>query len=243
MGRATELNPVSFPVSKRILKGSLLNARYLMRFNDLCPTMDWSVWNEIEPILIEVGVNPILSVIPDNRDPKLMIDPPVPDFWDRVRNCQVRGWTIGLQGYQHLYVNGKSGILCLNLRSEFAGLKYAEQYEKLSRGLEIFAREGVRADTWVAPVHSFDWVTLSALNALGIRIISDGLSAAPYRDFLGNVWVPQQFASTRRMPLGVWTYCYHSNDLSCSELQRFKNTEQSPLVLASGSRFAFTCGG
>jgi len=102
-------------------------ARYLIRFDDICPTIDWYIWNEIETMLISANVSPILAVIPDNRDPKLMVDPPVADFWQRVREWQKRGWTIGLHGYQHIYVNNNSGILSLNKRSEFAGLSYDGQ--------------------------------------------------------------------------------------------------------------------
>jgi peptidoglycan/xylan/chitin deacetylase (PgdA/CDA1 family) len=197
-------------------------ARYLLRFDDMCPTMDWSLWNEVEGLLIEAGVKPILAVIPDNRDPKLMVDPPSPVFWDRVRSWQARGWAIGIHGYQHTYVNAEPGILRLNRRSEFAGLSYEEQLEKLRKGLEVFEREGVHADAWVAPGHSFDWVTVSALTALGIRTISDGMALAPFRDPQGNAWVPQQFANMRPMPFGVWTYCYHLEGLTPAAMTLFR---------------------
>jgi peptidoglycan/xylan/chitin deacetylase (PgdA/CDA1 family) len=197
-------------------------AHYLLRFDDMCPTMDWSLWDEVEGLLLEAGVKPILAVIPDNRDPMLMVDPPSPVFWDRVRTWQARGWSIGLHGYQHTYVNAEPGILRLNQRSEFAGLSYEEQFEKLRKGLEVFEREGVHADAWVAPAHSFDWVTVSALAALGIRTISDGMALAPYRDPQGNVWIPQQFANMRAMPLGVWTYCYHLVDLTPEAMVLFR---------------------
>ena len=186
--------------------------------------MDWSIWDALEPLLIEQGVRPILGVVPDNRDPKLMVTPPASDFWDRVRGWQARGWTIGLHGYQHRYVNAEPGILRLNRQSEFAGLSYGEQYEKLRLGLAIFSSEGVRADVWIAPAHSFDWVTVSALNALGIRLISDGFAFSPYHDLQGTTWVPQQFASMRAMPLGVWTFCCHPNRLSREGFLKFKHS-------------------
>jgi hypothetical protein len=196
--------------------------RYLLRFDDMCPTMNWALWNELEGLLIEADVKPILAVIPDNRDSKLMIDPPAPDFWDRVRSWQARGWAIALHGYQHTYVNAESGILRLNKRSEFAGLGYEKQLEKLRKGLEVFEREGVRADAWVAPAHSFDWVTVSALSAMGIHTISDGMALSPYRDPHGNIWIPQQFASMRPMPFGVWTYCYHLESLTPPAMNQFR---------------------
>jgi hypothetical protein len=114
--------------------------------------------------------------------------------------------------------------LRLNRQSEFAGLNYDEQYEKLRLGLAIFSREGVRADAWIAPAHSFDWVTVSALSALGIRIISDGFAFSPYRDAQGSTWIPQQFATMRRMPFGVWTFCYHPNCLSPEGFKQFRRS-------------------
>jgi len=197
-------------------------ARYLVRFDDICPTMNWSNWDEMEQILVETGIRPILAVVPDNRDPKLMQDPPEPAFWDRVRAWQARGWTIALHGYQHTYINAEPGLLGLNRQSEFAGLGYEEQLGKLRNGLAVFAREGVRVDAWVAPSHSFDWVTVAALEAVGIRTVSDGMGLAPFRDPLGSIWVPQQFANLRPMPFGIWTFCYHLDSFTASDLAAFR---------------------
>lgn len=184
--------------------------------------MDWSLWDQVEGLLVEAGVKPILAVIPDNQDPRLLVAPPSPVFWDRVRSWQARGWSIGLHGYQHTYVNKDPGILRLNRKSEFAGLGYSEQVEKLQKGLEVFEREGVHADAWVAPAHSFDWVTVSALSALGIRTISDGMALSPYQDRQGNLWIPQQFANMRPMPFGVWTFCYHLEDFTPKAMVTFR---------------------
>lgn len=195
-----------------------MSARYLLRFDDLCPTMDWAAWEPVEAMLVAQGVKPILAVVPDNRDPRLMVAPPAADFWERVRGWQARGWAIGLHGWQHTYVNREPGLLRLNPFSEFAGLDYAEQHEKLSLGLARFAREGVRADAWVAPAHSFDAVTVLALKELGLPVISDGMAFRPFRDGAGVVWVPQQFARMRAMPWGLWTFCYHLNGSSAADL-------------------------
>jgi predicted deacetylase len=201
--------------------------QYLIRFDDICPSMNWTVWEEIEAHLVRLGIRPILAVVPDNRDPGLEVAAPRGDFWDRVRAWQDRGWSIALHGYQHTYVNAEPGILKLNARSEFAGLSFEAQLEKLELGLGIFARHGVRAEAWVAPSHSFDWNTVKALDALGIRTISDGFALRPFRTQPGIVWVPQQFAGMRRMPLGIWTFCCHLNGLTregvaafCRDLER-----------------------
>ena len=96
--------------------------QYLLRFDDICPTMNWDVWRDIERLMVIRHVIPILSVVPDNRDPKLMVDPPSNDFWPRVREWQARGWGIGVHGHQHVYVNKSAGIMGITSQSEFAGL-------------------------------------------------------------------------------------------------------------------------
>jgi predicted deacetylase len=189
-----------------------MSVKFLLRFDDMCPTINWAIWQKLEDVMIEEGVRPILSVIPDNQDPTLHEGEPNERFWDRVRAWQARGWTIGLHGYQHRYVSKNAGIVGLKPYSEFAGVPLAEQQAKLKQALQIFAREGVRADCWVAPAHSFDENTVQTLASLGVRTISDGLALYPHRDSQNVMWVPQQLWRFRAVPFGVWTVCIHSKD-------------------------------
>src|ERR1051326_9565196 len=87
------------------------NKQFLLRFDDICPTMRWDMWSEIEKRLIQYDIKPILAVVPDNRDPVLQVDRPRRDFWVRVRRWQEQGWTIALHGYQHLYVAKAGGLV------------------------------------------------------------------------------------------------------------------------------------
>jgi predicted deacetylase len=199
-----------------------MSARFLIRFDDICPTLNWKVWQEIERILIEEDVKPILAVIPDNQDPQLLEDSPDEHFWDRVRAWQARGWTIGLHGYRHQYVTQDSGIMGVNKFSEFAGLPLEEQRAKLEKAVEIFAHEGVHPDVWVAPAHSFDANTVRALVSVGINTISDGSSLYPHRDAQGVFWVPQQLWNLRPVPFGVWTVCIHYQDAPYTDLVKFR---------------------
>lgn len=192
-------------------------AKYLVRFDDICPTMNWDVWDRVEEILVAEGINPILAVIPNNGDPKMMISPPRPDFWERVRGWQARGWTIGLHGNDHRYVTPEAGIVGLNRRSEFAGLSFKVQEAKIASGLAKFEAEGVRADLFIAPAHSFDRTTLEALKHHGITTVSDGFYVRCVRRY-GVTFVPQQLWDFRRMPFGVWTICHHHNDFTPSRL-------------------------
>lgn len=195
--------------------------RYLVRFDDICPTMNWAVWWEVESALVEEDVAPILAVVPDNRDPDLAFDWPEPRFWDHVRRWQRRGWTIGLHGYRHCYETDDAGIIGRNRYSEFAGLSRAGQGQKIAAALEIFAQEGVAPDIWVAPAHSFDALTLEELAEQGLRAVSDGYSLLPYVDAYGLLWVPQQLGGFRRMPFGLWTVCLHHNRWAAREVSEF----------------------
>lgn len=200
-----------------------MGAQYIVRFDDLCPTMNWAVWQQVEEALIDAGVCPLLAVVPDNRDPELMREAADPFFWPKVRQWQKRGWTIGLHGYQHVYETPNAGIIGRNRYSEFAGLPYETQVAKLHKAMTIFAREGVRPDVWVAPAHSFDEATLAALVQCGLKTVSDGYAAFPYRGERGIFWIPQQLGRFRKMPLGVWTVCLHHNRWKAEDLQRFRD--------------------
>src|SRR5688572_26098530 len=156
------------------------DTQYLLRFDDICPTMNWSLWAEIENMLVERRLKPILAVVPDNRDPALRVDSPAEDFWDRVRGWRDRGWTIALHGFQHRYVSRNAGMVAIRKKSEFAGLLAEEQREKLRRGMEIFEREGVAPRVWIAPGNTFDATTVSLLPNFGIRVISAGYFQFPY---------------------------------------------------------------
>lgn len=195
-------------------------ARYIVRFDDFCPTMNWQVWDQLEPVLHHHGVKPIVAVVPDNQDPHLMVEAPRADFWPRVRGWQRAGWTIALHGYQHRYETSHAGLMGINGFSEFAGLPDSVQQHKLSQALQIFAREGVRADAWVAPAHSFDANTVRLLLKAGIHIISDGFFGRAVQH-LGATWIPQQFWRFRPLPAGLWTVCYHHNNFGDSAVAGF----------------------
>jgi predicted deacetylase len=155
-------------------------SQYLLRFDDICPTMNWRVWEEIEAMLVERRLKPVLAVVPDNRDPDLQVDSPMAGFWDRVREWQDRGWTIAMHGFQHFYVSRKRGMAAARKRSEFAGLPADAQREKLRSGMDIFKREGITSHVWIAPSDTFDATTVALLPEVGINVISAGCFQWPY---------------------------------------------------------------
>jgi predicted deacetylase len=199
----------------------LIKASYILRFDDVCPTMNWRVWESVERVLMDADIRPLVAVVPDNRDQGLVHGCADPNFWSRVRAWQAAGWSIGMHGYRHQYVTDRAGLVGINRFSEFAGLPEAIQVAKIGAARQIFFDEGIRADAWVAPGHSFDWTTVKALKAAGIDTISDGLFRAPNRGPVGELWVPQQLWRLRARPSGLWTVAYHINSWTQTDVRRF----------------------
>jgi len=199
-----------------------LKPGFILRFDDLCPTVNWDIWNRIEELLVEFDIKPILSVIPDNRDKALIVSRPGENFWAQVQSWQNRGWTMGMHGYQHRYLTRKAGMYGRSAVSEFAGLPYEVQEIKLHNALRIFNEHGLKPEVWVAPAHSFDANTIDILLRMGIRIINDGYALYPYADERGMVWIPQQVGRFRRLPIGIWTICFHFNRWNDDDLRRFR---------------------
>ena len=200
-----------------------MKTRFILRLDDICPTMNWRIWRLLERDLCELNIKPLMAVIPDNRDRDLMVSAAGgDDFWNGVRSWQKRGWTIGLHGYQHRYLTNMAGMYGRAARSEFAGLPYEIQEIKLRNAIRIFREQQVSPEVWVAPAHSFDATTVSILSKLGVRIISDGYAIYPYQDAEGVTWIPQQFGKFRKLPFGVWTICCHFNSWTDAETDRFR---------------------
>jgi predicted deacetylase len=210
-----------------------MRARYIVRLDDACQTMRHDTWSKLEEALDELGIRPIVGVIPDNQDQGLFLSPSDPHFWDRVRRWQEKGWGVALHGLHHQYHDippGAEALLPLHTKSEFVGLSLDEQRRKIARGYSLLRAENIQPRLFMAPSHSFDRDTLRALrDETDIRVITDGYSLRPYRD--GDfIWLPQQLWRFRWMPIGIWTVCLHPNTLSgreadmlVSRLRRFSH--------------------
>jgi hypothetical protein len=186
-----------------------MTARYIIRVDDASEYMDHSKWDPFFDLFDKYQIRPIIAVIPFNKDPKMANNKADVNFWERVRNWQLKGYRIGLHGFEHKYSNHNSGIIGMNKYSEFAGVPFENQMEMISKAYNKFEDERVRPDIFVAPAHSFDKNTLKALKTHGnIKCISDGFFFNPViRDEIK--WIPQQLWGPEIKSKGVWTICYH----------------------------------
>ncbi|MDR3725759.1 MAG: DUF2334 domain-containing protein [Terracidiphilus sp.] len=185
-------------------------AQYLLRFDDLCPTMSCERWQRFLPLIEEFGIRPILAVVPDNQDYQLQASPPDPEFWAKMRAMEAAGATIGLHGYTHVcHTHGRS-LMALHRRTEFAGVPEDVQRQWISAGLGFLHSHALNPRIWVAPRHGFDSHTLRALRKEGISVLSDGFARVPFTRG-GLTWIPQQLWAPVDKQKGLWTICVHAN--------------------------------
>ena len=185
-------------------------AQYLLRFDDLCPTVARTQWQRFLPLIEEFGIRPILAVVPDNQDRKLKHSAPDPEFWTQMRALEAAGATIALHGFQHMCISRGKSLVPLHQHSEFAGVAEDTQRHWIHAGLRILREQELHPRVWIAPRHGFDRHTLRALRAEGIRVLSDGFARVPFTRS-GFTWIPQQLWGPVDKPKGLWTICVHSN--------------------------------
>jgi hypothetical protein len=158
----------------------MVKRKILFRFDDICPTMNWNLWDKVEEILDKYEIKPLLGVIPDCKDTELTIMPAKSDFWIWLSNKQKEGYTIAMHGCNHIFSSNSRGILTTRKGSEFAGLSYEEQLKKIKKGKDILESHGIHTNIFFAPGHSYDENTIKALKVCGFKYISDGKSSKAY---------------------------------------------------------------
>jgi peptidoglycan/xylan/chitin deacetylase (PgdA/CDA1 family) len=196
-------------------------AQYLLRFDDLCPTISAARWQEYRKLVEEFGVRPILAVVPDNMDADLFHSPPDSQFWTGLKEMETAGAVIAVHGLKHLCSSSGRSLLNLHRSTEFAGIDFKTQRNWIRDGFDILRRAGLNPRLWVAPRHGFDRNTMRALHDLGVEYISDGFARVPHCR-LGVTWIPQQLWSPVAKPKGLWTICIHPWAASRSDLRRLR---------------------
>jgi predicted deacetylase len=197
-------------------------ARYLLRLDDLCPTMEGARWQRFFDLIEEFELEPILAVVPDNRDPDLDQAPVDPAFWSRLRALEAKGAAIALHGLHHQPLMHGRSLLPLHRETEFAGAGLAEQRRWIHAGLELLRAQQLHPGLWVAPRHGFDRNTLKALRAEGIDLLSDGFARRPYLRG-GLTWLPQQLWGPVEKRTGLWTICLHPNTATEAQVKDLRS--------------------
>lgn len=193
------------------LEGEVMAKLLTFRLDDIAPGLNRENLNRLESIFDRYGIRPLIGVVPACRDSHLQVEECDEDeFWSNVLRLQDKGWTIALHGYEHVYCNENGGILNANPFSEFAGLSYEEQLEKITKGREELQSKGIKVSFFMAPGHTFDENTLKALVANGIFKVTDGYSKQLYvRE--GVTFYPCKI-SEPKVVSSLDTVCIHLNN-------------------------------
>lgn len=202
-----------------------MKRKLLIRLDDASPTMNRDKWERVINFLSSREVYPLVGVIPACKDPKMQFMPPeaYQTFWERMRIWQDKGCIMALHGYDHCYISPCSGINPVNNRSEFAGLPYELQADKLREGYNILRKEGLNIEWFFAPSHTYDENTIEALKKeTPIRRISDTVALHPYKAY-DLLFCPVQsghFFNPRIK--GTWTFCFHPSTMTERDMINFE---------------------
>ena len=194
-----------------------MKRKILIRFDNICSTMDYSQWKRADEILRKYGVKPLLGIIPECKDPDLQIEPEHEDFWEWIKGLEKEGYTLAMHGCYHLYRTNVRGMVNNGYNSEFAGLSFDEQYELICHGKEVLESHEIHTNIFFAPAHSYDENTLKALSKAGFKYVSDGKSKKPYKIY-GIKCIPCRSGGCPRIhKTGYYTAVFHAHEWVCQE--------------------------
>ena len=197
--------------------------KYLLRFDDIAPNMNWRLFYKIKDLLIKYKIKPILGVIPNNKDKELKKFPVCKsNFFSEIKKLKSLGWTIAMHGYEHVYFENKiKDYLSMRVKSEFVGESFEVQNLKIEKGISILKKNNLNTDIFFAPNHSFDITTIDCLKMNNFNYIIDGYGFAPFTD-RGMSFIPQMFNRPRKYPFGLHTFVFHVNEFNDEHYREFE---------------------
>jgi len=195
----------------------------LIRMDDISENMNWALMDKCEKLFDKFKIKPLLGIIPINKDPELLKLPKNDRFWERVENWKNKGWEITMHGCNHLYTqkSDKNDIFNYGGNSEFYGLDYSMQLNKIKTGLEEFKKREIKVRSFFAPNHIYDSNTLKALKDSDIKIIIDGYGLFPY--YKNEIlFIPQLFYKEIFLPFGIQSTQIHINEWNDEAYKNFE---------------------
>ena len=202
----------------------------VIRIDDVCPDMDYVKFSRIRDMLLKYRIAPLIGIIPKNEDTSLKeyrdeTAPSDDEIWAELLHLHKQyDWCVALHGFKHKYTSKSSGLLEINEYSEFAGIDYLVQENKIECGLETLQKKGFSVVAFMAPAHSFDKNTLKILEKHNMAL-TDGKGIYPY--IMGSkTWaVPVPYSVFWDIiPFGIYSICLHPNTMrekDFSRLERF----------------------
>ena len=189
-----------------------------VRLDDVCPNMHIDRFKKCVKLIESYGIKGLIGIVPDNKDSDLIYEQEWTGFWDEIRDMQKRGWIIGMHGFNHTLDNIGKSLVSNRNDSEFAGVSYEQQLQKILLGLEILQKHCLNVKVFFAPAHSFDRNTIIAVKNAGIKWISDGRAHRIYeRD--GVIFIPCRVYGFPRKPKGDVTVALHTNSIGSEKFR------------------------
>ena len=199
------------------------NTGILIRLDDIAENMNWPLMERCEVLFDKYNIKPLLGVISNNKDPKLLSYPKNESFWSQVRAWKEKKWEISMHGYTHVYdkETNKNDYFNYGGQSEFFGHSYEEQFLRIRKSLDIFKKENIKIRSFFAPNHTYDSNTFSALKDNNILNIIDGYGLMPFKKNNLN-FIPQLFYKEIALPFGIQSTQVHLNFWKEDDFLRFE---------------------
>lgn len=192
------------------------------RLDDITPNMDMQKFHKAYEIFAKADIKPLIGVVPDCRDELLHYDEKKSDFWNLIRELQKEGWIVAQHGYKHVYETKDSGILGINPFSEFAGLAYEKQLDKIRKGKLILEENDVISEIFMAPGHTYDENTIRALKQCGFSWVTDGYTRQNVT-YKNMCFIPCR-NEKESVKKGINTICLHTNLMNDSDFAGLENS-------------------
>lgn len=183
--------------------------KILIRFDDMCPTMNSYQFERALELLAKYHVHALLGVIPDCKDPELQLEKADELFWEKMRALQKEGFVLAMHGFLHVYDSSIRGNVNPGYKSEFAGHSYARQLQKIREGKKILEDHGISTDVFFAPSHSYDNNTVKALAECGFKYMSDGYTLKAVKKY-GVCCIPCRNTGCKKY--GYYTAVFHPHE-------------------------------
>lgn len=192
------------------------------RLDDICSQTNWDKFNEFKKVFDKYDIKPLIGVVPCNKDENLIKGKEMYNFWGYIKELESNGWSVSQHGYTHVYSTKKGGILGINNKSEFAGLPYNVQLQKLKTGKTILENNGIKTDIFMAPSHSYDKNTINALKETGFKFVTDGYTKYLFK-YNDITFIPcRHTVNYKGRLIGSVTICIHTNTSSKEDVNKLE---------------------
>ena len=211
--------------------------KYIFRIDDVHEKMDYEIFEKLTDIFLKNDTPVILCIIPENKEPILnSSNYQIDKYFTRIKLLKKNGSRLIMHGVFHQIEKNYKNYFGINNYGEFGYNSYEKQYRLLQKGKEIFIEKyGIGPNIFCAPAHSYNIETFKALKSLGFRIISDGISLFPYKEF-ELLFYPQLFWFPLKFLPGIQTIAIHPQSLNSKKLKRiekFVSENKKDIILLS----------